>query len=551
MIKIKKDRFFIIFSLFGTVVVLWQLLGHGYVLSLDMIFGPHVDLIKNPSDFLNTFPVWYILDFFTLIFNGWIAQKIFLIAILFLAFYFPLHFFKKIFNLENTYGSEYIVSLFFVINPFVYERFLSGQWLIILGYVLLVPITSYLIDFCREFNNKSLLKFTGVVFILALVSIHILTIVLIIIFISLLINLIYRKFNLFFFKKSLLLGLAVLVSNSYWLIGAFLKKATPMTSFGVEHWEAFKTVGKGYFGTIGNVLTLNGFWLEGQPWAERFLFMKDNGWMFVVSFILFILVIIYGIYVGLKDKKLRLMVLLILFIAFLSVVFSCGIGEGIFRNFNMWMFEHIPFWKGFRDSQKWSAVIALSYALFTGLGGRFILSKIQKIEYRRIIFYILLSIPILYTPMMLFGFAGQLKTVEYPASWQDVNGILKEDKNCRALFLTWQQYYYLKFNNNLLTANLSHNFFDCDIIHGKNMEFGGIRSQGGNGEEYDLIEQKVWDNNANIDDTINLLKERGIKYIIFTDDILGEDPYLYLFLNSKSLKKVIHSSDGVYLYEIY
>ena len=234
----------------------------------------------------------------------------------------------------------------------------------------------------------------------------------------------------------------------------------------------------------------------------------------------------------------------------LSAVFSCGVGAGIFQNFNIWMFEHIPFWKGFRDSEKWSALIALGYAFLAGLGSVKMLSYLQNAKYRRIALCLLLAIPMLYTPMMLFGFNGQIKAVNYPASWAEVNDVLKQDGNCRAVFLPWHEYYNLKFNNDILTANSSRNYFDRDIIQGKNMEIGTIGNQGGNGEEYKNIEKAIIDNNADPDATIDLLKQKGIKYVIFTADLINEDPYKYPFLGSKYAHKVINNPD-IDLYSLF
>ena len=385
---------------------------------------------------------------------------------------------------------------------------------------------------------------------MGVVSTHYLMISLILISIVLAINFVKQKFDIGFLKKSLLLALGVLILSSYWLIPAFVgSTSTPLATFGPEHWEAFKTAGSGYGGTLGNVLSLHGFWGEHEPWIERFVLPKDGGWVFGISLVIFFSIIITGIYAGLRDKQLRAKVSFLIFIMFLATVFSCGIGEGFFRNFNLWMFEHVSFWKGFRDSEKWSALLALGYAFLGGLGARFILLYFQKHEYRRIAFYISIAIPLLYTPMMLFGFAGQLKAVQYPNSWAEVNNVLKQDKNCRALFLPWQQYYSLHFNNEILTANLSRSYFDCDIVQGKNMNLGDVVSQGGNGEEYDVIEREVTNNNTNSDSVIEFLKQKGIKYIVFTDDVIGEDPYRYPFLGSKYLFRVIYS-ENIYLYRI-
>ena len=256
----KKNNIYILFALSGTVVILWQLLASGYVLTLDMIFGPHVDLVHNAGDLWNTAPTWYVLAFFTWILGGWITEKILLVTIFFLLFYLPLHFFKKIFKVENTYGAEYIVSLVFAINPFVYERFLAGQWAVLFGYALLIPFVAYLSTFCNEWNYKNGLKLLGLIILIGVVSTHILIISLIVTGLVLAVNWIGRKFDADFLKKCLLLALAILILSGYWLLPAFLGETTPITSFGAENWGAFRTAGAGNFGTLGNVLSLHGFW---------------------------------------------------------------------------------------------------------------------------------------------------------------------------------------------------------------------------------------------------------------------------------------------------
>jgi len=545
----KRNSFYILFAFFCTGVVLWQLLASGYVLTLDMIFGPHVNLARSAGDLLNTAPMWYLLSFVTYVLGGWITQKILLVAIFFLLFYLPLRFFRKIFGIENTHGAEYVASILFAINPFVYERFLAGQWAVLFGYALLIPFTAYLIGFCKEWNYKNFLKLLVAIILIGVVSTHILIMSVIVTTLAFVTNFIVRKFNLSFLKMGLLLGAAVLVCSSYWLVPAVLSKTTPLTTFGPEHWEVFKTAGSGHFGTLGNVLMLHGFWGEHEEWITRFVLPKEGGWVFGTAITLLFLLVLVGIYSGLKDKKIRNTTIFMGGVMFLAVIFSCSIGEGIFRNLNLWIFEHVSFWKGFRDTEKWSALVALGYALFVGLGSVKILSYFTQAKYKITILCILLAIPLFITPMMLFGFAGQLKAVQYPQSWSEVNNVLKQDRNCRALFLPWHEYYSLKFNDDILTGVVARSYFNCDIVEGQNMELGGISSQGGNGDEYNIIEQAVTDNNANLDNTIELLRERGIRWIIFTDDIVGEDPYKYPFLGSKHSHEVIHH-DEIDLYSI-
>ena len=78
----KKNNVYILFSILGVVIVLWQLLASGYVLTLDMVWGPRVNLPMSNGSLINAFPMSYVLCFLTFIFNGWICQKIFLITIM-------------------------------------------------------------------------------------------------------------------------------------------------------------------------------------------------------------------------------------------------------------------------------------------------------------------------------------------------------------------------------------------------------------------------------------------------------------------------------------
>lgn len=548
-LKINKNSLYLLFSFSGVIIVLRQLLASGYVLTLDMVFGPRVAIAESVGNLPNTLPIWYLLHLLTLVLGGWFTQKLLLILIFFLLFYLPLHFFKKIFILEDTHGGEFVAALIFAINPFIYERFLAGQWMIILGYSLLIPLTAYLIEFCHEENVRNSFKLFGIIILLEIISIHLFIIALIIITFVWVITFFSHRFKMDFFKKGLILGLFILLSSGYWLMPAISSKTAPLDIFGSEHWAAFRTAGQGSFGVLANVLTLHGFWEEHESWIKRFVLPKEGGFVFGVSLALMFFLVLFGISAGLKEKQLRPKILLMISILCLSVIFSCGIGEGVFKNFNLWLFEHVYFWRGFRDTEKWSAVLALLYALFAGLGARWIILWFQKPEYRKIVLYILLAIPLVYTSMMLWGFTSQLRTVQYPESWAKINNILRLDKNCRALFLPWQQYYYLQFNNSMLTVNLSGNYFDCDIVHGKNMELGIIRSQGGNGEEYDAIERVVMNNIANPDDTIAFLKQKGIKYLIFTTDMVSMDYYKYPFINSKYTHKIIDEGD-IYLYQV-
>lgn len=542
----------LLFSSIMTVLVLWHLLGNGYILTLDMVFGPNTNAILIQGILQNTLPLRYLLYCLTIIFGGIITQKILLITIFFLLFYLPLRYFKGIFKIEKTHGAEFVVATFFAINPFVYERFLVGQWAVVLGYALLVPVIAYTIALYQEQQTMHALKLAASLLILGAVSSHIFTMTILITAVVFMQLLLRTRAKRIVVQQLVVLATLVLMVSSYWLVPALFSRDTKqLDTFTPEHWTVFRTASNPAFGDVlGNVLSLHGFWGEGRAVMKQFVLPNDTHLQFLMTFAMFMLPILYGVYIGLRKKETRSMTTSLLILVIVTAIFSTGIGDGVFKNINLWLFEHVSFWKGFRDSGKWSAYIALGYALFAGLAAQHILARISNGHLKRSALYVLLAIPILYTPMMLFGFAEQLQPVHYPASWEKVNSLLQQTEDCKVLFLPWYGYYSLTHNNRLLTANTAASFFDCQVIQSKSMDMGGIQSQGHEGAEYDAINQIVTDNNRAPNQAILELKQYGFTHIIFTDDVVTEDRFVYPFLESTSLQPVITDNAGVYLYKV-
>ena len=77
-----------------------------------------------------------------------------------------------------------------------------------------------------------------------------------------------------------------------------------------------------------------------------------------------------------------------------------------------------------------------------------------------------------------------MRVVDYPQDWYEVNEFIKlesykvESGRCQSiiLFLPWHLYMSFKWIGHIV-ANPSVRFFECPVLYGKNMEFGGIYSQ--------------------------------------------------------------------------
>ena len=532
--KINKNIFVF---LGGAVVILWQMLGPGYILTLDMVFVPRMKLIFSDTSFYNTLPLHYLLKFFDLFFDGWIIQKILFIVLFFCIGYLAF----KFLPVPKNYYVPYWASLFYTVNPFIYERFLAGHWHFLFAYALLPPFIFFLFKFVQKLKWQNMAWLLASIILIGVFSLHLLTMAILILVsyltYQIIKNLIAKKKDQVkkLLQFSFILCLGLLILSSYWLIPyLFNKKSSILNVFTSENIQLFKTASDSRLNTEINVLALYGFWQEDQPWAHYWLWPKDNFTFWVIVASLLFVIIIIGLIYGLRHKKYRKQAGYFLILGLITLIFSIGLAETIFKNLNQWLFDNLFFWRGFRDTNKFSAFLVLSYAYLGGLGVYAIIKKIKdKKILSHIVLLLLFLVPLFYTYPMLGGFARQLQPVWYPASWHQVNQILnKDNNNFKVLFLPWHQYFSLGFNNSLLTANPANIFFTKEIISSENMELGQI-SDKKSPVKYQEIEDLI-SNESQFKETeiMQILQKENINYIILAKDMIGNDVFNYKFLES-------------------
>ncbi len=550
----KKNTIAALIFLFVSVLILWQMLLPGYVLTLDMIFTPKIKILFGSGFFYNTLPLKYLLKIINYLLPGWLIQKLVLIALFFNLGFLGYYFLPG----PKKYYLKYWVGLFLAANPFVYERFLAGQWQHLFALAFIAPLSFWVISFFAQPTTKKSLWLTFWLILISVFSLHFLAMALIVITIYALFFIFKNVFrgNLSLPKeifKKLIPGIIIfLLLSSYWLIPYLLNpKSSVITNFDRQNWLVFSTAPDQHLGTLLNVASLYGFWGESQPWADYFLWPKDNFYLWVTIFLTILTLVLIGIYFTFKNKKQN-QAIFFLIAGVLGLIFSCGLGNTIFRGLNQWFFEHLWFWSGFRDSQKWSGLLLLSYAYFASFGIYFILNKLEKIKIPvKYLVTLVFILPILYTYTIWGGFARQLKPVWYPPSWQQVNDILNQDQtDSKVLFLPWHQYFSLSFNQRLITLNPAKEFFDKEIIQGENMEIGGIFSQGSDRLNQEIENILLQSADLNPEKTLASLKEKGVSYIIYASDLAGVKERINFNPGSSQAVETVFASPLLTLYRI-
>lgn len=536
----QKDRIvYLIYSALALVVLL-PLFKSGYVLAMDMVFVPHLawpESFNVPGAFL------YLLNY---ILPSQVIQKVLLFLVLFLSG-IGMH---RLVPVKSEW-SKYFAGFLYVFNPFVYSRFLFGHLWILMAYALTPFVVKSIFEFFNKVNFKNALKLSLWLVLIGFLSSHFIVFVFLFFAIA---SLVYlwksrkmRKEIFKIFKYTILVGLIFLIFSSWWIV-PFFNISSPRGQYVQEvinekDFETFQTEPDAKYGVLLNVAALYGFW--GDRMGQYAVPKDVIPYWFPLFLVIFGLVILGTINTFRQNKYKAIIFSTIAVIAF---VLSVGIAYQPFASTINFLSEKVFLFKGFRDSQKFTALLVLVYSYFGAIGVNYILNlKIKKLESVKVLLMtFFIALPILYSPLMVWGFKGQLQASDYPEEWFEVNEILNQDQNdFKTLFLPWHFYMSFSFTNNRVIFNPASIFFDKETIAGDNMELGKIYTRSAKPISQ-FIENKVLSKRNEIDNLGELLLPFDIKYIILAKEVDWPE---YDFLNKQKDLEVIYDLKYIKLYQ--
>jgi hypothetical protein len=523
--SIKCRVIYLVYSALA-LIILFPLLKSGYIFAMDMVFTPY---LRWPEPFNVPGAFLYLLNF---ILPSQIIQKILLFLILFLSGV-GMH---RLIPNENELP-KYFAGIFYIFNPFVYSHFLFGQFWLLMAYALMPFVVKSIFEFLNIINFRNALRLSFWFVLVGYISVHFIVFVFLFFAIAFLVFLFKtlprreptcpvarrkrwygeallqgfkEKKEIFrIFKYTLLIFLIFFILSSWWILPYF-NKVSPQGQFLQEaisqkDFEAFKTESDAQYGVLLNVAALYGFWGDRM---DQYILPKDVMPYWFLLFFIILALVIFGMIDSFKKNKFTpldskhltgFIAITFIIVAVIAFILSVGISYQPFVSLINFFNEKIFIFKGFRDSQKFSALLVLVYSYFGALGINAILknspkeslrdptgqARIQKLKNLKVIFAtFFIALPVLYLPLMVWGFCGQLYTSHYPQEWFEVNEILNQDKpprqnigsggkeDFKVLFFPWHQYMPFSFIENKVVANPASQFFNRETIAGDNMEIG-------------------------------------------------------------------------------
>lgn len=402
--------------------------------SVDFVPSTFFDMAKNlqVSGFTSTL---YLLDFFEYLLSLLkIQQLIFSLSIL--LFIFVSYFYIKRIITRNPL----IFAIVFFFNPFIYSRIMTGQLGVVLPYLLLPVYVFYLLDFFKNPNSKKLVKLSFVHTLIGSFSPHF--------FVLNLLLFVLASFWLYFYKNKnfslkkyammfLVFVLLLMLFNAYW-IQAFLSNSV-FSDIDESHKDFFAPKHSTGVSTVAKSIGMWGFWRE-IGYISTYKTLPLWLW-YSLTAVLFGLMFA-GYYTNYKDRESKFFYSL----WWIGLVFAIGISHPYIKPVFDFLFEHVPFFKAFRDSNKFVVFVALSYAYLCPKGVLWIRDKLKKLRtawsalasYSVLLLFIMLIL--LYT-YPLVGLWGQIETTEYPPSYNKTNQFLKQQNlTGHVIYLPWEAY---------------------------------------------------------------------------------------------------------------
>lgn len=503
-------REWIAYGVYGLIAlaIMLPLFKPGFILTLDMVFTPE---LRMPESVTSSYLFHAGLHVLNLVIPSDILQKIMMLGILLLSV-IGMHRLVRLLQPTSKEGEWgiYFASIFFMMNPFVYSRFMAGQYAVLLGYALLPWFARLLLQFMHRPSLVPAAKLGGLGAIIGILSVHTIAALLVLGLAAPVVVLWrYRQKVQTFIKFGFVAAGLFVVLSSYWLVPLALGKgetAQAIQTFTTADTTAFATNGGNVAAQIGNVLRLQGFWAEDK---NQFLLPQDRAILWGLMSLIILALVITGALI--MWRKSRALAVFFGASGLTAIIIAAGVFSPVAQN--------LPLFAGLREPHKIVALLALSYAVFAAFGVNAFLQWIRdKAETAySVAAVVILLLPFAFMRVMFWGFNGQLVPRQYPADWTTINQRLQQDNNDYAvLFLPWHQYMSFGFSGRII-ANPAPAFFEKSMVVSTDPELEGATSGKTDDREKAvknmLAQAKINDNFA------GQIAKQNIKYVLLAKEV--------------------------------
>ncbi|MFA5382548.1 MAG: hypothetical protein WC356_05230 [Candidatus Micrarchaeia archaeon] len=532
MFSILKKYFgFLAFFLIGIITLYSFVFSSNAFCYLDFCHNQAFDFLKELSLRLNSFNlslgsiIYLPIRFFSSLSSGYSNTLYFLLLFILGGFWF-----YKNYKEGDKLGIAALFGILLVFNPFVYERIMMGQWGVVASTLLMPIFIYYMFKYFKEPNNHNLIWLVIGFMASSVHQLHFFVINLGILFLYILILLFKERFkqipSITILKNTIkVLGILFLI-NLYWVLPyIFTQLQTQNTGIIGAIDESDMLFFAPKTSVVNSLINTAGMY---GSWRENSIILAKNilplpVWLGIL--IIFIFLMIRGFLTDPKKPENILFILLFI----IGLIFAVGMASQYTAPIFEWFFDNVPFFKGFRDSNKFVSLIVISYAILGAKGLKSIIDenkdRIHNLKLRKafgpILVLIMLSLIIIYNFPQI-GLWGQLHPISYPESYSELNTYLKNiDETGHVMYLPLGTYFTYNWSKPAgldgRIGNPINRVVEKFIITGSNEQDYGAKNELQTNLEVCL-------KNKNI----SCLEEQGIQYIILDDCAHFPDKYQWI-----------------------
>jgi hypothetical protein len=514
---------------FLALLVAGPLLGSGYLLLLDWPSGPRFprfDLFPLPSsgDIGNSIPLNAVHTAVRAV-HPYLPDKLFLVAPILLGGAGMYRFVRSRLTVR-VWGALYGGTLF-VINPFVLDRYLAGHLHILLAYSLLPWTLGPLFDAVSGLPLRRILLLALWTAALAAVDLHVAGLFGLLVVVCLLAAPSPRRL----LYAGATIGVGALLS-AYWLLPALL--TPPGQGIGAADVAVYATRPQGLM-SLPTLAAMYGFW------RDEFL-----GPALRVPALFIVLIPILGLAVAgmvrlVSTPRARRFATVLAVVAAVSLVLAAGTSfpptAGLFR----WLFDHVFFFRIYREPQKILMLVVLAYAVFgaAGLDG-LARNRDRKLQTLSGIGAVVMVIAYGYT--MLWGFWGQMRLSHYPLEWGRAERVMEGDG--RLLILPWNLYAVWSFSDGRIVANPAPTFFSPEVLIDREAGFSSVPTQ--SPDPFLRYVSEVLEKRNRVGWLGHLLAPLDVRYVALLREV---DHWEYEFVRSQRDLRPVYQGARLDVYE--
>ncbi|MEM3737406.1 MAG: hypothetical protein QXJ75_04915 [Candidatus Bathyarchaeia archaeon] len=253
------------------MLVLWDLLLPGYVLTLDMVFGPNIriwDYIYGLEPSFNSFIAYKLfLKLCSFILPVWVIEK----ALMVLAFFLSGVSSHRLCPTESVAG-KFFAGFLYMLNPFLYVRFMAGHLDLILAYALMPFVVKGIIRLLDSHRLRSTVELTFLLTLVGVLSLHTLLLALFALAVLLLVKLVSGFREISILRNLCVLSISFALLNIYWIAPSFtrLQEVAPQISY--ADLQVFTARNWGTeFNILFSLASMHGFWRGGYNYIFNIL----------------------------------------------------------------------------------------------------------------------------------------------------------------------------------------------------------------------------------------------------------------------------------------